>query len=294
MIQAVPVSQKRLAAVLVLLVLVSLAWLFRDSLSEGGIWVDSFVQREGGWGLFFLLVFVGFCAQMIDGALGMAYGVSSTTMLLSLGIPPAAASAGVHVAEVFTTGVSGLSHLSMGNVSKKLVLSLMLPGMIGAAAGAYLLSNIDGNMIKPFVAVYLAVMGVIIIRKSIVRKVENTKNRSVAPLAVIGGFIDSVGGGGWGPVVASSLIGRGRHPRFAVGSVNLAEFFIAAVSAGTFSLFMDMTKYSLVVAGLILGGVMAAPLAAWVCRKIKPLVLMRVVGVVIILLSLRTFLLVIQ
>ncbi|MDX1907015.1 MAG: sulfite exporter TauE/SafE family protein [Bacteroidia bacterium] len=236
------------------------------------------------WGF----VLAGFAAQMVDGALGMAYGVSSTSLLLSMGLPPASASAAVHTAEVFTTAMSGLSHLKFGNVHKRLFACLVLPGMLGAAVGAYLLTQIDGNMIKPYISLYLLVMGAIIIRKALLPRRPRSKTKAIGWLALVGGFVDSVGGGGWGPVVASSLIGAGRSPRLVIGSVNAAEFFVAVVSAGMFTIFMGTSSW-LIIAGLVVGGALAAPIAAVVCRYLPPKPMMILVGIVIISLSLRTF-----
>lgn len=235
---------------------------------------------------FWLCIAAGFLAQTIDGALGMAYGISSTSLLLSMGISPAAASASVHIAEVFTTGASGLSHWKFGNVNKKLFKILVLPGVAGAIIGAYILSSFDGNAIKPYISFYLIFMGFVIIRKALRKKKAKQKTRYVGPLALLGGFIDAVGGGGWGPVVTSSLIGQGRNPRYTIGSVNLAEFFIAAAGAGTFILMIGTGNWP-VTAGLLLGGVLASPFAAFVCGKINPKILMVIVGFVIIGLSLR-------
>lgn len=235
---------------------------------------------------FWLFVLAGFVAQTIDGALGMAYGISSTSLLLSLGVSPAAASASVHIAEVFTTGASGLSHWKFGNVNKKLFKLLVLPGVVGAIVGAYFLSSFDGNLIKPYISIYLVLMGVVIISKALRKKKAKEKTRFVGPLALLGGFVDAVGGGGWGPVVTSSLIGQGRNPRYTIGSVNLAEFFIAAAGAGTFILMIGTGNWQVTV-GLLLGGVLASPFAAFVCGKVNPKILMVIVGLVIIGLSLR-------
>jgi len=256
-----------------------------DPAAELPGWLGELLTREV---MYFALV--GFAAQLIDGALGMAYGISSTSFLLSLGIPPALASSSVHVAEVFTAGVSGLSHLRMGNVNRRLFQRLVLPGAIGAVVGAYVLTNIDGNTVKPFIAVYLLVMGAVIIWKALRKPVQERPERSLAPLALFGGFIDAVGGGGWGPVVASTLLSKGHHPRYTIGSVNLAEFFIALAGAGTFVALIGTGNWQ-IIAGLVLGGAFAAPFAAYLCRKVAPKVLMLMVGVLIIGLSIRTLVL---
>jgi hypothetical protein len=172
-----------------------------------------------------LYVIIGFVAQMIDGAIGMAYGVTASSVLLSAGVPPATASACVHAAETFTTGASGLAHWKLGNVDRKLLWRLAVPGMIGGAIGAYALSEFDGDTLKPFISAYLLLLGVVIIWKALVRRpLESPQPRSVAPLGFAGGLLDAMGGGGWGPIVTSSLLGQGATPRYAIGSVNLAEF----------------------------------------------------------------------
>jgi hypothetical protein len=249
------------------------------------VFIDWFLHEE-----FLIFILVGFIAQMIDGALGMAYGVSSTTMMLSAGVPPDAASAGVHTAEVFTSGTSGLSHLFVGNVNKKLFRKLIIPGMIGALLGAYVLTSIDGNIIKPFVSAYLVFMGVVIIKKALTKVKKKKKTKRLAPLALFGGFIDSVGGGGWGPIVSSTLISKGRNPKYTIGSVNLAEFFVALASASMFTMMLGFQNWRIVL-GLIIGGVIAAPLAAIVVGRIKTKPLMILVGVLIIALSVRTIVL---
>jgi uncharacterized membrane protein YfcA len=224
---------------------------------------------------------------MIDGALGMAYGVSSTSFLLGLGVPPALASSSVHVAEVFTSGVSGLSHLKLGNVNKKLFQSLVLPGVVGVITGAYVLTTFDEKLIKPFIAVYLMIMGIVIIRKAFKKVNEVKETKRIAILAVFGGFMDAVGGGGWGPIVASTLISKGHSPRYTIGSVNLAEFFIALAGAGTFIALIGLGNWQ-IITGLVIGGTFAAPFAAYLCKKFKPQTLMIMVGILIIGLSIRT------
>jgi len=238
--------------------------------------------------LFFMLV--GFAAQMIDGALGMAYGISSTSFLLGLGIPPALASSSVHVSEVFTSGVSGLSHLKMGNVNKRLFQRLVLPGMVGAVTGAYILTNIDGNVIKPYIAFYLLIMGIVVLRKAFRKNVVQRDEKTLAPLALFGGFMDAVGGGGWGPIVASTLLSKGHQARYAIGSVNLAEFFIALAGAITFVSLIGAGNWQ-IIAGLVLGGSVAAPFAAYLCRWFSTRTLMIMVGILIIGLSIRTLIL---
>lgn len=239
-----------------------------------------------------IYIAVGMCAQLVDGALGMAYGATCTSFLLSFGATPALATASVHIAEVFTTGASGLSHLKFGNVNKKLFLYLLIPGMLGAILGAYLISDvINGKVVKPFMAVYMLILGIIILRKAFraaAKRKEKTKNLGL--LALFGGFMDAIGGGGWGPIVTSTLVSKGRSANYTIGSVNLAEFFIALAGAGTFVFFLEITGWQTII-GLIIGGIMAAPFAAFLVSKIKRKHLMVMVGVLVILLSLRTFLL---
>jgi len=234
-----------------------------------------------------LFIIIGFIAQMIDGALGMAYGVSTTTLLLTLGVSPAAASASVHVAETFTTGLSGLSHFGFGNVNWFLVKRLIIPGVVGAIIGAYILSSVDSKVIKPYVAAYLLIMGALILFKAI-RKIETSNVQThLIPLGLTGGFLDALGGGGWGPIVVSTLLARGNDPRFTIGSVNFAEFFVALAAAITFTITVGLVQWQIIL-GLAIGGGLAAPFAAYASKRIPTRMLMIVVGILIIVLSLRT------
>jgi len=234
----------------------------------------------------------GFIAQMIDGALGMAYGVTATTFLLSVGISPAAASASVHASEVFTSGVSGYMHLKFGNVNSKLFKTLVIPGVIGAILGAYLLSSLEdyAGYIKPIVSVYTLFLGAIIIRKALIKRQEKRQLKRVGWLALFGGYLDSIGGGGWGPIVSSTLIASGRHPKYTIGSVNLTEFFVSLASSLTFFAVIGL-GYLHVIIGLILGGVIAAPIAARLANKLPVKSMMILVGIVIIIVSLRQIIL---
>jgi uncharacterized membrane protein YfcA len=238
------------------------------------------------WDDVLLFTAVGFAAQLIDGALGMAYGLSATTVMLSLGTLPATASASVHAAEVFTTAASGAAHWRLGNVDPKLVVRLAVPGMIGGAIGAYLLASVPGEAVRPFISAYLLGMGVLVVWKALRRPFRETAPRHVMALGLFGGFVDAVGGGGWGPLVASTLVGRGAVPRIAIGSVNLAEFFVTLTVSVTFlaTIGLDLVP---IIAGLVLGGIVAAPFAAMATRHIPDRPLMLLVGVVIVLLSLR-------
>ena len=234
---------------------------------------------------FWAAVAVGFFAQAIDGALGMAYGVTATTFLLSTGASPAAASASVHIAEIFTTGFSGVSHLRYGNVNKQLFLRLLVPGMLGAVLGAVFITQIDGTLLKPYVSAYLLLMGLYILTKAFRRwRARNGEPRHVGKLAAFGGFVDAAGGGGWGPVVTSTLVGSGRDPRTTIGSVNFAEFFITVATAASFSLLVGPSTWVLV-AGLVIGGLFAAPFAALLCKRLRARTLLILVGILITALS---------
>jgi uncharacterized membrane protein YfcA len=242
------------------------------------------------WDDVLLYVIIGFVAQMIDGAIGMAYGVTANSVLLSLGVPPATASACIHAAETFTTGASGAAHWRFGNVDRKLLLRLAIPGMIGGAIGAYILAGLPGDAIKPFISAYLLLLGVFIIWKALAnRDIKEPTLRAVAPLGFCGGALDAIGGGGWGPIVTATLLGQGTTPRYAIGSVNLAEFFVTLVISTTFFLTVGLTLWP-IIAGLIIGGVIAAPFAAFATKHIPDKVLMLLVGCVVVLLSLRTIL----
>ncbi len=234
-----------------------------------------------------LFACVGFLAQIVDGALGMAYGLVSTSVMLSLGITPAVASASVHAAEVFTTGASGLSHWRLGNVDRALLWRLAVPGMIGGALGAFVLVSVPGDQMKPYVSAYLLAVGLYILWKawkgSVVRK---EPPRHVPALGLSGGFVDAVGGGGWGPIVTSSLIGNGCCPRQTIGSVSLSEFFVTATVSATFVATIGLELWP-IITGLVLGGVLAAPLAALAVRALPRRPLMIMVGVLVLALSVR-------
>jgi uncharacterized membrane protein YfcA len=234
-------------------------------------------------------VIVGFVAQMVDGAIGMAYGVTSTSVMLSFGVPPATASACVHAAETFTTGASGLAHWKFGNVDRRLIWRLAIPGSIGGAIGAFVLTNIPGDVVKPFISGYLLLIGVFIIYKAVHRKHSfiDEPPKNIAPLGFVGGFVDAIGGGGWGPIVTSTLLGQGTQPRFTIGSVNMAEFFVTLTISATFIATIGLDLWPTIV-GLIIGGVIAAPFAAYAAKYLPPKILMILVGTVVILLSART------
>ena len=242
------------------------------------------------WEDFVLFIAVGFAAQMVDGAVGMAYGVTATSVLLSFGLPPATASASVHAAEVFTTGISGAAHWRLGNVQWATVRKLAIPGMFGGALGAYVLTAIPAEIIKPLVTIYLLLMGTWIVWKATATTASTSEPPSwVVPLGFGGGFLDAVGGGGWGPVVTSTLLGQGTKPRYTIGSVNAAEFFVTLIISLTFLGTIGLELWP-IIAGLILGGALAAPVAAYIAKTIPDRPLMLLVGAIIILLSIRSLL----
>lgn len=234
---------------------------------------------------FWTSALVGFLAQSVDGALGMAYGITATTFLLGTGASPAIATASVHMAEVFTTGFSGVSHVRYGNVNKDLFLRLLVPGILGALAGALLVTRIDGATLKPWVSGYLLLMGVFVLAKAFrhVRRAAHAP-RHVAKLALFGGFVDTVGGGGWGPVVTTTLVGTGHDPRTTIGSVNFAEFFLSLSAATAFAVLVGPDTWP-TIAGLVLGGAFAAPLAALLTRRVPARALLVLVGTLISVLS---------
>lgn len=229
---------------------------------------------------------VGFAAQMVDGALGMAFGVISNTLLLSLGVPPAAASAGVHTVETFTTAVSGISHAVHKNVNWKLFLRIAVPGVIGGGLGAYVLSNIDASTAKPFILAYLTGIGFYLLWRSRHYPPKEKSPKIVEPLGLAGGFLDAAGGGGWGPVVTSNLLVQGSSPRTTIGTVNTAEFFVTSTISATFITQLGWGAFTLATVGLLIGGVIAAPFGALLAKRVEPKTLMLLVGIVLTLTSL--------
>ena len=230
-------------------------------------------------------VLVGFVAQLVDGALGMAFGVITNTLLVSvLGMPPARASASVHLVEAFTTGASGLSHILHGNVDWRLFGRLTLPGVAGAIAGAYLLSNIDGRVARPFVMAYLIAIGFYLLWRAVrmTHHGEHRRARHVAVLGLFGGFMDAAGGGGWGPVVTSNLLVQSTEPRRTIGTVNAAEFLVAITASLTFMATIGLAAFTITVLGLLIGGLAAAPIGARLVKQIPAQKLLFAVSIVLI------------
>ncbi|WP_117190590.1 sulfite exporter TauE/SafE family protein [Rhizobium terrae] len=231
---------------------------------------------------FLVFVAIGFLAQIVDGALGMAFGVLTTTSLLTVGVPPAAASAMTHVTECFTTAASGLSHVYHRNVDWRLVVRLAPAGMLGGAIGAYALSNIDGKAIEPFVSAYLIAVGLFILYKAFRPKWPRDVHDWIVPyVGGAGGLLDAMGGGGWGPIVTSSLLGRGHDPKKVIGSTNLTEFTVTTVISATFIAALGWSELSSAI-GLILGGVLAAPFGALIVKRLPVKPLMIAVSMIII------------
>jgi siroheme synthase-like protein len=236
-----------------------------------------------------VMLAAGFIAQLVDGALGMGYGVTSAAILLSAGISPAAISGSIHTAEMFASGASGYSHYKFGNVNKKMVRAMLIPGVIGAIVGAVLLTylgNTHIRFIRPILACYTLLLGVRIIFNAWKRAQGNRSFKRYGWLALAGGFLDSFGGGGWGPIVTTTLINKGRSPKYVIGSVSLTEFFVTLASAFTFFTLIGVTHWQTIVA-LIIGGLAAAPLAARLAGKLPKRTSFILVGTLVIIWSLK-------
>ena len=234
---------------------------------------------------------IGFAAQLIDGALGMAFGVISQTLLVSIGLPPAAASASVHLVEVFTTGASGASHILHRNVDWGLFRRLVPFGVAGGVLGAYVLSSIDASAARPFVMAYLALIGVFLLHRAIrMGQPKFEDPQTTRPLALVGGFLDAAGGGGWGPVVTSNLLVQGSDPRKTVGTVNAAEFLLALAVSIAFLATLGLEAFTIATVGLIVGGVAAAPIGALLAKRLRPRLLLGTVAIVLIVTSVYSIL----
>lgn len=243
------------------------------------------LESAFGW-----MLLAGFIAQLVDGALGMGYGVISTTVLLSTGLNPAAISGSIHTAEMFSSGASGFSHYRFGNINRKLFKTLLLPGVLGAITGAVLLCYLGeayGSWLRPVLSVYTLLLGARILLNAFKKKNESRKVKHAGWLAGAGGFLDSFGGGGWGPLVTSTLIAKGKTPRYIIGTVSLTEFFVTLGSALTFFIILG-TSHIQTIAGLIIGGVIAAPIAARLAGKLNTKTILIAVGILVIISSART------
>lgn len=242
----------------------------------------------GAFDFYALLPFIliGFAAQIVDGALGMAFGVITNTLLVGLlGIPPAQASAKVHVVEAFTTAVSGINHVIHGNIEWKLFFRLLVPGMIGGICGAYLLTNIDASVVKPFVLAYLILIGLWLLARGLLWPPKIHKPKIIAPLGLIGGFLDAAGGGGWGPIVTSNLLVQGAEPRKVVGTVNSVEFFLTLTISAAFIYHLGVADVAGATLGILIGGVAAAPFGAIIAKRLPAKTMLILVGTVLTLTS---------
>lgn len=250
-----------------------------------------------------LATIVGFIAQAIDGSLGMAYGITSNTILISLGIPPLVSSASIHTAEIVTSGAEGVAHLRAGNVDRKILKYLILSGMVGAIIGAYLLTSIPGEKLTPFISIYLFIMGLLLIEKAFEKKPliiktfiffrdklmkarEERWGRKLMPFGLAGGVLDSIGGGGWGPLITLTLFFKGENLRKAIGSVIFSEFFVAFAASATLLSALRFEYWQTIV-GLIVGGLLAVPLGPYLIKKIPYKPLMISVGILVVGLSLK-------
>ena len=237
-------------------------------------------------------ILIGFAAQLVDGALGMAFGQLSSTMLITMGIPPASASAGVHIAETFTTGVSGISHVAHRNVDWRLFFRIVIPGVIGGVLGAYVLTQIKADTAKPFVLAYLLALGLYLFYRGVMHRHTERRPKVVEPLGLAGGFLDAAGGGGWGAIVTTNLLVQGSNPRKTIGTVNTAEFFltvtISATLLATLSFVGSEADKALLLkatTGLLIGGVLAAPFGAMIAKRVNPDRLLTFVGALVTLTS---------
>jgi uncharacterized membrane protein YfcA len=234
---------------------------------------------------FLIFMAVGFFAQLVDGALGMAFGMISSSFLVALGVPPAAASAGVHTVETITTAVSGTSHAIARNIDWKLFARIAAPGVVGAVLGAYVLTNIPADIAKPLIQGYLGFLGVWLLWRGIKHIHVERQPKVVEPLGLVGGFFDAAGGGGWGAIVTSNLMIQGGTPRNVIGTVNAAEFFVTFTAATTFILALGWEVVTTATLGLLAGGVIAAPFGAILAKRLKPDMLVTLVGLILVITS---------
>ena len=222
---------------------------------------------------------------MVDGALGMAFGQISSTLLITLGVPPAMASAGVHTAETFTTAISGISHVAHRNVDWQLFFRIAIPGVLAGIIGAYVLTQVDASVTRPLVLTYLTTLGGYLLYRGVMHKHTERRPKIVEPLGMVGGFLDAAGGGGWGAIVTSNLLVQGSNPRKTIGTVNTAEFFLTVTISATFIATLGLAAFTYATIGLLIGGVLAAPLGARIAKRVNPDLLLSFVGAVVTLTS---------
>jgi uncharacterized protein len=242
---------------------------------------------------FYWMIFVGFLAELVAGSMGMGYGVICTTTLLLLNVPPTVVSASIHSAEAFTSTAGTLSHLQLGNVNKKLVKALAIPAIVGAIIGALALTYLGENyakITKPFLAVYTFYLGFRILKNAFSKKEKNQKKKktNITILGLIGGFIDSFGGGGWGPLVTGTFIKNGHTPRYVIGSSTFAKCLLTVASAVTFIFTIGIHHWN-IIAGLLIGGVITAPFSAMLTSRLPTKKMFILVGVVVIIMSTISF-----
>jgi len=233
---------------------------------------------------FLLFVLIGLCAQLIDGALGMAFGLVSSSILLAMGMPPAAVSASVHTAEVFTTGVSGAAHGMLGNVDRRLLLRLAIPGVAGGVIGATLLSRVDGDAIRPWIQAYLLVLALLILLRAAGRRLPRGEVKRVGGLGFFSGLLDAIGGGGWGPMATSTLLAGGGEARTSIGTVSASEFAVTLAISITFLFSIGLEHWQIIL-GLLLGGMIAAPMAALLVRRVRERTVLFAVGGLVMAIS---------
>jgi len=233
-------------------------------------------------------ILIGFAAQIVDGALGMAFGQISSTLLIAMGVPPAAASAGVHTVESFTTAVSAISHVAHRNVDWRLFLRIVVPGVIGGVLGAYVLTRVNADVARPAVLAYLTALGLYLFYRGVMHRHTERKPKVVEPLGLVGGFLDAAGGGGWGAIVTSNLLVQGSNPRKTIGTVNTAEFFLTITISATFFTTLSLTGDSghselllKAITGLLIGGIVAAPFGALIAKRVHPDKLLTFVGALV-------------
>ena len=226
-------------------------------------------------------ILIGFAAQLVDGALGMAYGTISSTLLVGMGVPPAAASAGVHTVESFTTGVSAISHVAHRNVNWRLFARIVVPGVIGGVLGAYVISNVHAETARPIVLAYLLSIGLYLLWRGATHRHTEREPKIVEPLGLAGGFLDAAGGGGWGPIVTSNLMVQGATPRTTIGTVSTAEFFLTVTISATFLVTIGWEAFTVAILGLLIGGIAAAPLGAVIAKRVEADKLLVLVGIVL-------------
>lgn len=273
-------------SVVVLVVLFTYLFLSANQLTE----LQAVLQKDNN--LFYWMLLVGFTAEIVAGSMGMGYGVICTTILLILNVPPPIISASIHSAESFTSAAGSISHWQLGNINKKLAKALALPAIIGAVAGALLLSYVGeryATITKPFIALYTMYLGIRILQNAFTKRDSNSKmkNVNITALGLIGGFIDSVGGGGWGPLVTGTFIKNGHTPRYVIGSSTFAKCILTVASAITFIFTIGIHHWN-IVAGLLIGGIVTAPFSAMLTSKLPTKKMFIAVGIVVIFCSLIT------